>query len=111
MGNVVPNFVAGVEMAKPYGFTDVDEAVKSTSEGLDYLMSQGVTPRLATWCVFANSVLGGQEPPPLDYFIKMSRSWYQLWTKHRLPPCTGYGPIGLGKAVWFMSSHNDWGQI
>ena len=33
-GNVNPNFVAGVEMAKPFGFTDVDAAVKSTSEGL-----------------------------------------------------------------------------
>jgi hypothetical protein len=50
-GNVNPNFVAGVEMAKPFGFTDVDAAVKSTAEGFDYLMSHGVVCRYNSWCV------------------------------------------------------------
>src|SRR3954471_10419447 len=47
---VIPNFVAGVEMAKPFGFATVDEAIASTAEGLDYFMSRGVTPRFTTWC-------------------------------------------------------------
>ena len=37
--HVIPNFVAGVEMAKPFGFETVDEAIESTTEGLDYFMS------------------------------------------------------------------------
>ena len=41
-GNVRPNFVGGVEMAKPYGFKTVAEAVKSTSDGVDFMMSQGI---------------------------------------------------------------------
>jgi hypothetical protein len=47
---VIPNFVAGVELARPFGFATIDEAIASTTEGLDYFMSQGVTPRFTTWC-------------------------------------------------------------
>ena len=39
---VIPNFVAGVEMAQPFGFATIDEAIASTTEGLDYFMSHGV---------------------------------------------------------------------
>ena len=48
--HVIPNFVAGVELAKPFGFETIDEAIASTVEGLDYFMSHGVTPRFTTWC-------------------------------------------------------------
>lgn len=44
--HVIPNFVGGVELSKPYGFKTVAEAVKSTAEGLDFFMSHGVVPRL-----------------------------------------------------------------
>ena len=33
--NVIPNFVAGVEMAEPVRLHEVDEAIDSTAEGLD----------------------------------------------------------------------------
>jgi hypothetical protein len=108
-GNVNPNFVAGVEMAKPFGFKDVDEAVKSTSEGFEYLMSRGVVCRYNSWCVEPLSALGGQEPPPLDYFVKISKAWYELWKKYDLPPINGYGPIGIGRSSWYHASHYDWG--
>ncbi|WP_232071556.1 hypothetical protein [Phytohabitans flavus] len=42
--NVIPNFVAGIEMAEPFGFTTVDEAIESTTEGLQYFMSRGILP-------------------------------------------------------------------
>lgn len=48
--NVIPNFVAGVEMAEPFGFKTVDEAIASTTEGLRFFMSHGITPRFTTWC-------------------------------------------------------------
>lgn len=48
-GNVRPNFVCGMEMAQPHGFKTVEEAVSSTTEGLDFLMKHGVLPRLNTW--------------------------------------------------------------
>src|SRR5215510_5940847 len=37
--HVIPNFVAGIEMARPYGFESVDAAIASTVEGLDYFMA------------------------------------------------------------------------
>ena len=38
---VIPNFVAGVELAKPFGFATIEEAIASTTEGLDFFMSHG----------------------------------------------------------------------
>jgi hypothetical protein len=46
--NVIPNIVAGIEMARPHGFATVDEALRSTGEGLDFFMSRGVAPRFTT---------------------------------------------------------------
>ena len=87
-GNVTPNLVAGVEMAKPYGFATVAEAVQSTAEGLDVLMSHGVMPRFNHWCREAGSYLvkeHEQPPPPLDYYIQILAIRYELWKKYRLP--------------------------
>jgi hypothetical protein len=86
-GNVLPTLVAGVEMSQPHGFTDVDEAVASTAEGLDYLMSHGVVPRLNHWVIEPLSALAGNQQPPLDYFIKIDRAWYPdtLWGRDGQP--------------------------
>ena len=109
-GYVYPNFVAGVEMAKPWGFEDVDQAVKSTASGFDYLMAHGVMPRMNHWTVEPLSPLGGQEPPPLDYYIKMDLAWYELFCKHRLPFANGLGPMGPGKSVNANSAFQDMGE-
>lgn len=108
-GNVTPNFVAGIEMAKPFGFKDVDEAVKSTAGGFEYLMSHGVVCRYNSWCVEPLSAAGAQEPPPLDYFVKISKAWYELWKKYGLPAIRGYGSVGRGRSSWYHASHYDWG--
>jgi hypothetical protein len=104
---VIPNFVAGVEMARPQGFATVDEAVGSTSEGLDFFMSQGVTPRFTTWCPEPLSNLGSQEPAPLEYHLRLLRSYRDTLAKYRLPPPPGYGAPGVGNAVFSVSSFMD----
>ncbi|HEX2188713.1 MAG TPA: radical SAM protein, partial [Longimicrobiaceae bacterium] len=70
---VIPNFVAGVEMARPYGFTSIDEAIASTAEGLDFFMSRGVTPRFTTWCPEPTTPLGKANPEgaPLEYHVRL----------------------------------------
>ena len=60
--HVIPNFVAGVEMARPFGFATIDEAIASTTEGLDYFMSHGITPRFTTWCPEPTTPLGPRQP-------------------------------------------------
>ncbi|HEX5037794.1 MAG TPA: radical SAM protein [bacterium] len=107
--NVIPNFVAGIEMSRPHGFTTVDEAIASTSEGLDYFMSHGVLPRFTVWCVEPNTELSKSNdgPPPLDYYVRLLRAYREIFRKHRLPVPPGYGEPGLGKAVFSVSAFMD----
>ncbi len=104
---VIPNFVAGVEMSKPYGFTSVEEAIRSTGEGLDFFMSHGVTPRFTTWCPEPLSDLGSQDPAPLEYHLRLLQVYRDTLAKHRLAPPPGYGPPGAGQSVFSVSSFMD----
>ncbi len=106
--NVIPNFVAGIELSKPHGFETIDQAVASTAEGLDFFMSHGVSPRFTTWCPEPLSVLGGNgEGAPLEYHVRLLRVYRDARSKHRLPPMPGYGEPGLGRAVFSVSAFMD----
>ncbi|HEY7067068.1 MAG TPA: radical SAM protein [Chloroflexota bacterium] len=87
-GNVTPNFVCGIEMARPYGFTTVAAAVASTTEGLETLMSHGVMPRFNQWRREPRSNLAReheQPPIPLDFYVQLMRNRYEIWKKYQLP--------------------------
>lgn len=113
--NVIPNFVAGIEMSRPHGFTDPKEAVASTAEGLDWFMSQGVCPRFTVWCpeplsplVMEREGAGEKQPSaPLEYHVGLLRAWRDTHKKHGLPVPPGYGPPGAGNAVFSVSSFMD----
>ena len=106
---VIPNFVAGVEMAKPYGFETVDAAIASTTEGLDYFMSRGITPRFTTWCPEPSTPLGRDNPDgaPLEYHIRLLEAYRGSLEQHGLKPPPGYGVAGAGNAVFSVSSFMD----
>jgi hypothetical protein len=106
---VIPNFVAGVEMAKPYGFATVDEAIRSTTEGLDHFMSRGITPRFTTWCPEPTTPLGRDNPhgAPLEYHIRLLEAYRDALDRNGLQPPPGYGPSGPGNAVFSVSSFMD----
>ena len=104
---VIPNFVGGVEMCQPYGFKEVDQAIESTKEGLEYFMQRGVLPRFTTWCPEPLANLGVQVPPPLEYFCKLLLAWRETFNNSGLPMPEGYGPIGVGKAVFSVSAFMD----
>ena len=106
---VIPNFVAGVEMAKPFGFASVDEAIASTTEGLDYFMSRGITPRFTTWCPEPTTPLGRDNPDgaPLEYHVRLLEAYRAAIDRHGLEPPPGYGPSGPGNAVFSVSSFMD----
>lgn len=106
--NVIPNFVAGVEMSRPHGYRRVDDALASTGAGLEFFMSQGVVPRFTTWCPEPLSVLGkDQGPAPLEYHLGLLRVWRDTHKKHGLPAPPGYGEPGVGKAVFSVSAFMD----
>jgi hypothetical protein len=106
---VIPNFVAGVEMARPYGFATVEEAIASTTEGLDHFMSRGVTPRFTTWCPEPTTPLGRQNPEgaPLEYHVRLLEAYREALARHGLRPPPGYGVAGAGNAVFSVSSFMD----
>lgn len=106
---VIPNFVAGVEMAKPFGFATVDEAIASTAEGLNHFMSRGITPRFTTWCPEPATPLGKANPEgaPLEYHIRLLEVYRETLEKHGLKPPPGYGVAGAGNAVFSVSSFMD----
>ncbi|MCI0652356.1 MAG: radical SAM protein [Planctomycetes bacterium] len=106
--NVIPNFVAGIEMSRPHGFAAVDDALASTGAGLEWFMSQGVVPRFTTWCPEPLSELGSsQGPAPLAYHVGLLRVWRDTHRRHRLPVPPGYGPPGPGRALFSVSAFMD----
>ncbi|HIW63425.1 MAG TPA: hypothetical protein H9881_13280 [Candidatus Stackebrandtia excrementipullorum] len=107
--NVIPNFVAGVEMAAPHGFTSVDAAIDSTTEGLEYFMSRGITPRFTTWCPEPTTPLGKMNPQgaPLEYHIRLLETYQATMNRNGLTSPPGYGPPGAGNAVFSVSSFMD----
>jgi hypothetical protein len=111
-GNVSPNLVTGVEMAQPYGFKTVSEAVGSNREGFEFMMSHGVIPHLDSWCIERESDLGGHPPIALEFFIEVDKVWFEIWNKYKLPAVTGYGPMGgPGRAYYGNSAHVDMGFV
>ena len=106
---VIPNFVAGVEMARPFGFATVDEAIASTTEGLDHFMSRGITPRFTTWCPEPTTPLGRDNPAgaPLEYHVRLLEAYRDAIERHGLKPPPGYGVAGAGNAVFSVSSFMD----
>ncbi len=106
--HVIPNFVAGIEMAKPAGFASVDEAISSTCEGLRFFMSRGISPRFTTWCPEPLSVLGRDgRGAPLEYHVRLLRAYRDMHAEYHLPAPPGYGNPGLGQAVFSVSSFMD----
>ena len=107
--HVIPNFVAGVEMARPFGFETIDEAIASTVEGLDYFMSRGVAPRFTTWCPEPTTPLGRDNPDgaPLEYHVRLLEAYREALSRHGLQPPPGYGEPGAGRAVFSVSSFMD----
>ena len=107
--HVIPNFVAGVEMARPFGFGSISEAIASTTEGLDYFMGRGITPRFTTWCPEPTTPLGRDNPDgaPLEYHIRLLEAYRDTVAKHGLKPPPGYGVAGAGNAVFSVSSFMD----
>lgn len=104
---VIPNFVGGVEVAGPEGFKDVGDAVASALEGVEYFMSHGILSRFTTWCPEPFTVLGQHEPAPLEYYMLLLRGYKALFNKFKMNSPVGYGPVGVGKAVFSVSAFMD----
>jgi hypothetical protein len=96
-------------MARPYGYTEVEDAIRSTAEGLEFFMSKGITPRFTTWCPEPMTPLGDANPEgaPLEYHLRLLEVYRETMRRHRLAPPPGYGEAGPGNAVFSVSPFMD----
>ena len=107
--NVIPNFVAGIEMARPHGFTEVEAAIASTREGLRFFMRHGIVPRFTTWCPEPTTPLGKLNPEgaSLEYHLRLLETYREALAEFKLAPPPGYGDPGPGHAVFSVSPFMD----
>lgn len=83
-GNVNTGIVSGVELAKPYGFTTEEEALKSTLEEAEYLASYGVSTVYVVWIPRPQSYFHDQKNASLEYYVQMARGLNALRKKYKL---------------------------
>lgn len=83
-GNVSSGIVGGAELAKPYGFTDEDEALKYDLEEAEDFASKGVSVVHCVWIPLQGSAFHNQETPSLEYFVKLSKGLSGLRKKYGL---------------------------
>src|SRR5947207_3178469 len=102
-GGSVTSAVDGLGEADFYG------RYAEATEGLDYFMSHGVTPRFTTWCPEPTTPLGRDNPDgaPLEYHVRLLEAYREALDRHGLEPPPGYGPAGPGNAVFSVSSFMD----
>lgn len=83
-GYVNTCIVAGVELAKPYGFTKEDEALKAVLAEAEDLASQGVSTVFTVWVPRPGSYLQGQKNASLEYYIRLASGLHELRKKYKL---------------------------
>ena len=84
-GQVNTGIVSGVEFATPYGFTSEDEAVKVNLEEAEDLTSHGVGLKHDIWRVDPKSIFFNQKTPSLDYYVRITKGFYDLMRKYGIP--------------------------
>jgi hypothetical protein len=77
-GNVYTNFVAGVETAKPYGFTNIDDALKSNFEACEFFSKNGVVFLSLVWRPWKSSKFADQVAPPLEYNVRLVKGLHDI---------------------------------
>ena len=81
-GYVNTGLVAGVEMAKPNGFTSEDESLGKVLEEAEELCRHGVSPVGCVWTVGPGSIFFNQETPSLEYYVRLSKGLDGLRRKY-----------------------------
>ena len=81
-GQVNTGIVSGVELATPYGFKTEAGAIKRNLETAEELTSHGVGLKHDVWNVVPGSILKNQTTPSLDYYVQITKGFYELNLKY-----------------------------
>jgi len=77
-GRVGTGLVGGVELARPEGFADEDEALEATLAEAEDLARNGVTTVYIVWVPRPGSVFAGQQNASLDYYVRLALGLHRL---------------------------------
>lgn len=83
-GYVSTGIVAGVEMAKPYGYINEEQALESTLKEAEVFFRNGVSVVSCVWRIAADSFFSEQTGPTLDFYIRLTRE-LNLMRKKYIP--------------------------
>ncbi len=83
-GHVSTGIVGGAELAKPHGFPSEAEALEHTLAEAEDFASQGVSVVHCVWVPLHGSAFYGQNPPSLEYFVRLAKGLTDLRQKYRL---------------------------
>ena len=77
-GQVCTQVISGVELAKPYGFSSLEEALESNFQACDFFARHGVSYLSVIWHPHKASRLGFQPVPPLEYYIRLAKGLHEI---------------------------------
>ena len=77
-GQVCTQVIGGVELAKPYGFSSLEEALESNFQACDFFARHGVSYLSVIWHPHKASRLGFQPVPPLEYYIRLAKGLHEI---------------------------------
>jgi len=85
-GNVFTQLVAGAELAQPYGFKTIDEAIASDLECAEFFARHGIYTTFCILWIDRGSVFykEKQKLPPLEYYVRLAKSFNEIRRKYRL---------------------------
>jgi hypothetical protein len=86
-GNTCTQIVGGAELAQPYGFKTIDEAIASNLEGVEHFAQRGITTSFTVLGINKTSVFykEGQTPAPLEYYARLVIGLRDIRRKYHLP--------------------------
>lgn len=83
-GNVNTGIVSGVELARPYGFTKEEDALKATLEEAEELAEKGVSTVYMVWIPRPQSAFHDQHNASLEYYVRLAAGLDALRRKYSL---------------------------
>lgn len=83
-GNVNTGIVAGVELAKPHGFSNENEALQATLDEAEDLAANGVSTIFMVWIPRPQAYFHDQKNASLDYYVTLAKGLHGLRKKYSL---------------------------
>ncbi len=83
-GYVNSGIVGGVELGRPNGFKNEDEALGHILEEAEDFAQHGVSVVHCVWVPYPGSAFQGQSNPSLEYYVRLSTGLHELRKKYGL---------------------------